>query len=333
MYLRRVLIRGAVNFGSARAGVHAAPAGPLLCALAAMLWPLPLLGQTAPAPGGEPASAPATAASSAPLEPAGPRSLASPEAELARARNLFAYGDCRAAAEVLSELVLPGRLVKEPDLVDAHRMLGTCFFQIDNRNEARREFMALLYLAPDTRLDPFLTPPAVVEFFDAIRNEIADKLEAVRAKRERERGAQKPKPTVTVVERTAQRHSWYGVVMPLGYPQFERGAWILGSLFATVQAAGVLATVATFAASQALLTEDGRIRVSYDASGNVLQDQRGLYQALRIANWSAAGLTGLAYAAGVTEAIIDFRDETPVRETVRQVPLDQLPAAQPSSKE
>jgi hypothetical protein len=325
MYLRRVLIRGAVERGSARVGVQTTRATPLLCAALAMSLTTPARGQSAPAATSEPASASSV--------PARPRPPASAEAELARARNLFAYGDYRAAEEVLSELVLPGRLVKEPDLVDAHRMLGICFFQLDNRGEARREFMALLYLAPDTRLDPFLTPPAVVEFFDAIRNEIADKLEAVRAKRERERGMQKPRPMVTVVERTAHRHSWFGVLMPLGYPQFERGAWIWGSLFATAQAAGALAAIACFWASQAQLTADGRVRVVYDGNGNVLQDQREIYQALRIANWGAAGLTALAYAAQVTEAIIGYRDETPVREVVRQVPLDQVPAAQPRAKE
>jgi len=331
MYLRRVLIRGAVVLGSAVVGVHPTPYGRVLYALLALAWPLPLLSQTTSEPAGISNSAPSSLASGGSTAPSDTRPAASAEQELARARNLFAYGDCRAAADVLSELVLPGRLVQEPELVDAHRMLGTCFFQLDNRGEARREFMALLYLAPDTRLDPFLTPPAVVEFFDAIRNEIADKLEAVRAKRER--GGQKPRPMITVVERSARQYLWLGTLVPLGYPQFERGAWIWGSLFATTQVAGALATIACYWGTQALLTSGGRIRVEYDPDGNIVQDNRPLYQAIKIANWSAAALTLLAYAAGVSEAIIDFRDETPVRETVRQVPLDQVPAAQPRAKE
>ncbi|MBN2361351.1 MAG: hypothetical protein JXR83_18000, partial [Deltaproteobacteria bacterium] len=297
------------------------------------LLPAPLPGQTIAADAATfPASQTATAPASATSVPTDLRPPATAEEELARVRNLFAYGDCPAATDMLSELVLPGRLVKEADLIDAHRMLGTCFFQLENRGEARREFMALLYLAPDTRLDPFLTPPAVVDFFDAIRSEIADKLEEVRAKRERERGVRKPQPMVTLAERTVRRHNWYGTLMPLGYPQFERGAWGWGALFATAQLAGAITAAASFWGSQALL-RDGRIRVEYDAAGNLVQDGRGLYQTLRIANWSAAALTAVAYAAGVTEAIISFREETPVGETVRQVPLDQLPAAQPRSKE
>ena len=246
------------------------------------------------------------------------------EEELVRARNLFTYGDYERATELLSELVLPGRLAKERDLIDAHRMLGISLYQNGKHGEARREFMALLYLAPDTRLDPFLTPPPVVEFFDGIREEIADKLVVVREKLERERAARSPTPTVTLHERTVRRHAWAGNFMPFGYAQFDRGAWGWGALFLGAQALGAVTAAGLYWGADALV----------DDAGFVAQDDRPVYDALRVAQWSAAAFTLAAYAAGVGEAVLSFTPESVESQQVREVPIDELPAElRPGAKE
>jgi len=263
------------------------------------------------------ASSPAPAQDPAATAPASPREPVSAEEELARARNLFSYGDYEHAAETLAELVLPGRLAKEQDLVDAHRMLGIAFYQVGKKGEARREFMALLYLAPDTRLDPFLTPPPVVEFFDEIRASIADKLAAVREQKERERAAGRPTPTVTVVERRVRPHQWAGNFVPFGFPQFDRGEWVWGLLFLTTQATGAVSALGLYWGLDAIIDSDGFVGAS----------DRALYDALRIAHWSATAFSLAAYGAGVGEAILSYQPETLEVEEVREVPVDELPAA------
>ncbi|MFH1809619.1 MAG: hypothetical protein ABIJ09_12800 [Pseudomonadota bacterium] len=247
----------------------------------------------------------------------------SPTEELARARNLFAYGDYTAAADMLAELVLPGRLTAEEDLVEAHRMLGISYALTERRAEARRAFMALLYLAPDTRLDPFLTPPAVVEFFDAVAAEIGDKLDEVRAKRAQDRAREATIPTVTVVERTVRQRPWFTALVPLGYPQFERGDWGWGLWFLGAQGLGLLAVATTSVASLALVT-----------SGELPAQDKPVYDALRVGNWLSAGALLAAYAGGVLESVLSYQPETLERERVREVPRDRVPALSvPAAKE
>jgi hypothetical protein len=244
--------------------------------------------------------------------------------EFARARNLFAYGDFRAAASALSDLTMPGRLSRNEDLVDAHRMLGICYFQLEQPTEARREFMALLYLSPDTRLDPFLTPPAIVEFFDAVRREIDDKLVAVREKKLRDGKETKPKIQIPLVERTFRRHSGLAPFVPLGFPQFDRGAYLWGTIFLSGQVMGAVGATASYFAALAFLQADGHIE----------RDNLAIYKTLRIVNWSAAGFAATFYAAQLLEAYFSHRPTTLENQTVRTIEADQipLPATAPTSE-
>ena len=93
---------------------------------------------------------------------------------------------------------------------------------------------------------------------------------------------------------------------------FTDSAWVVsGKITITNPGTGVATGSAGVALAQCYVHAAGGpevrlavadVGIGVRASGNALQDQRELYQALRIANWSAAGLTVIAYAAGVTEA-------------------------------
>lgn len=238
----------------------------------------------------------------------------SAEQDLERARNFFSYGDYKASSEILTELVLPGRLVVARDLVEAHRMLGISLFLLDQKSEARREFMALLYLDPDSKLDPFLTPPAVVEFFNTIYDGLEDKLQEVRVRKERDQQLRRQERKVLVLERTVRVHPWGETLVPFGYPQFRRGEMGRATIFLGSQALA-LATMAGSALWAGLLIEP---------AGSIRLQDVATYRTLRVVNWSAGGLTLALWAAGVAEAILAHRTTSDPEEQWLQVPVGEV---------
>lgn len=242
--------------------------------------------------------------------------MADAESELGKARNLFAYGDYQAAVTLLTELVMPGRLASREDLIETHSMLGIALYQLDRMPEAKREFMELLYLDPDHRLDPFLTPPPVVEFFDRVRAEIADQLEVRRAQ-QRTPTATEPADQVPLVERTLRRRHWSVALVPFGYPQFERGDPVRGAIFVGAQCLALAANLATGLGAIALLDARGRVASVED---------RELYQLLRLLSYAALGVAAAAYAGGVGEALIAFEPVTLEAEQTRTIPQTEVPA-------
>jgi len=64
-------------------------------------------------------------------------------------------------------------------------MLGLAYFYTGRKEEAREEFIALLYMRPKYRLDTFLVPPPAVRFFDEIwkNPQMKDRLEQIERER------------------------------------------------------------------------------------------------------------------------------------------------------
>ena len=84
----------------------------------------------------------------------------------AAAQAEFGYKNFENAAKLLHPLLHPHvQLTAEDDIVKARQMLGLAYFYLGDPNRSREEFIALLYLRPDSRLDPFLIPPPAVQFF------------------------------------------------------------------------------------------------------------------------------------------------------------------------
>lgn len=235
-----------------------------------------------------------------------------PQAKLKRARNSFAYGDYELAVTLLADLVLPGRLEHQQDLIDAQRMLGVAAIMTGHQHEAKRAFMDLLFLDPDTSLDPFLTPPPAVEFFESVANEMRDKLQKLRVQRKITKPPEKVTPTVTVIERTLRRHSRLAIFVPLGFAQFDRQAWAMGALFSGTQAISLGVVVTT-----ALLDDSLR-----NSGGYLPEADLPLHQALRWTNWIAMGSAIAFYALGVSEAWFAFRDETLESQRRIELPVD-----------
>src|SRR5229473_2291718 len=83
------------------------------------------------------------------------------------AQRDFEYGDYAKVSQRLAGLVEVGRV------------------------ETHRAFLELLFLDPDTELDPFYVPPRVIEFFDREKKELEPQIAPLRAQRRAEKEARR----------------------------------------------------------------------------------------------------------------------------------------------
>lgn len=162
--------------------------------------------------------------------------LAAPP-EMKRAKDRFEFGAYAETAAILRQMLARGPELGDAEAVDAHRMLGISEFQLGDRAGARASFVNLLSVEPDFALDPFLVPPAVVEFFDSVKKEhepaLAPLRERRRELRENQRLAEEARRRLIAEEqirtgppgkviRLEERYYLFNW-MPLGAGQFQNG--------------------------------------------------------------------------------------------------------------
>lgn len=233
----------------------------------------------------------------------------SPTKLLARARAEFDYQNFENAATLLEQLLVPQvRLTTEKDIVAAREMLGLCYFYLGKQQQARQQFIELLYLRPDHRLDPFMIPPAAVTFFDSITNEpaIRAKLEQIKKSR---RANTKPTPPrqppvrvqTLVRQRELVRRNRLVAFLPFGLGQFQNGDTLKGVLLASGGGLALVANITCYSLLVALANENGRY-----APGD-MQLARGL----RIGQYVGLGLFAASWIYGAIDANLKFQSTVP----------------------
>ena len=220
-----------------------------------------------------------------------------------RGQNHFEFGDCEKVIETLQELSVPGRLADEDRLVETHRMLGVCYFQLGRRAAAERELKGLLYIKPEYVLDPFLTPPPVVELFAELRTDVQKKIAEINAAKTT------VKPPVTVIlerEITEQETPLFGIFVPFGGAQLLNGEPVKAGILGGLQGMAIAANVAAFWAVQTIVLTNptGKEFVTGDPLGTV-------HDGLLIAMPVALGTWALVYGYSVADAWWNW---TPKRE-------------------
>jgi hypothetical protein len=255
----------------------------------------------------------------------------SPESEEAAAEQVriaqrdFEYGDYARVTQRLSSLVEVGRFQTVELRAKAYTLLGEALLlQSPPRElEARRAFLELLFLDPDTELDPFYVPPKVVEFFEGVKKELEPQLAPLRAERRAEKEARRKaleeeaqrrrqeeaqrrlaamQPTV---ERTVVQHEFWVSLLPFGLGQIQNGNKSLGYTLATLQ---VVAGAAS--AGSALLIETLR----NDSTQKFGPSEYRIATRLEVVKWvGAAAFYGL-WAFGAIEASINYKPQTIVKD-------------------
>ncbi len=200
-----------------------------------------------------------------------------PAAVLRAADAEGAAGDWARAAALVDSLDLA--TLGAADLAQAHRLRGLAAFFANDTATADRELFAWLQLDLDARLDPAVTPPEAISFF-----------EGVRARHDAELRALRPK--------VARHYASLNLLPPWG--QFQNGDRTKGWIIAGAGAALLVADVGSYAmlrhwCSSADLTCDNN------------GDRRGDARTMRTVNLVAGGALVALYVYGVVDGFVGYR--------------------------
>ena len=272
-----------------------------------------LLSLAAPAFAQAPAEAPADNVKQPP----------SPAEAMAKARNTFEYGDYATAAKMLTDLVDKARFEAPPLRAEAYRLLAISLFNLGRKGEAYSAFLELLFLEPDTELDPFYVSPGIVALFDQVKKDSTEKLAPIRAQRHADQEARRKAAEeeaklrrqreleeqqklifarqATVEKRVVQREFWVSM-LPFGVGQLQNGDRTLGIVLATSQ----IVTAASSAGS-VLLIEELR-----DPSSGRFDNHGSSYRLARtfsVVKWVSAILFYGLWAGGAIHAAVRYQPE------------------------
>lgn len=244
--------------------------------------------------------------------------LAAPP-ELKRAKDRFEFGAYAEAAGTLRQLLAGSPQLSDAEAVDAYRMLGIAEYQLGDKLAARAAFVNLLSFEPDYALDAFLVPPAIVEFFDAVKKEheptLAPLRERRRELREQQRMADEAKRRllseeqsrtgvpgkVVRVEQRVYLFNW----MPLGAGQFQNGDRAKGTAIAAGQIVLGLVNISAIVFHNQIAQDRTRTCISGQPGCSrppYSDSDRTLLSQIDAVKYVSAGLFWALYGWGVWDA-------------------------------
>jgi tetratricopeptide (TPR) repeat protein len=244
--------------------------------------------------------------------------LAAPP-DLKRAKDRFEFGQYADAAGTLRRFLATNPELTDDEAVDAYRMLGIAEFQLGDQPQARAAFVNLLSHDPDYALDPFLVPPAIVEFFDRVKREhepaLAPLRERRRVLREQQRLADEAKRRLLAEEQSrtgpptkvvrVQERLYLFNWMPLGAGQFQNGDRAKGTAIAAGQVVAGLVNVGAILFHNQIAQDRTRTCISGqpDCSSPPYSDSdRILLGRVDAVKYASAALFWALYGYGVWDA-------------------------------
>jgi hypothetical protein len=260
--------------------------------------------------------------------------LAAPP-ELKRAKDRFEFGAFADAAGTLRQMLARRPDLPAADAIEAYRMLGIAEYQLGDKLAARTAFVSLLSYEPDYALDPFLVPPPIVEFFDAVKKEHEPALAPLRERRrelaEQQRLAEEARRRllaeetartgapgkVVRVEQRVYMLNWF----PFGAGQFQNGERAKGTAIAAGQLVLGLVNVAAIVVHGQIANDRARTCISGQpgcSSPPYSDSDRDLIARIDAVKYASAGLFWALYAYGVWDAHRNFIPRIETEITARQ---------------
>ena len=254
--------------------------------------------------------------------------LAAPP-ELKRAKDRYEFGAYSEAAAALRQLLKGAPALSDAEAVEAYRMLGISEYQLGDKAAARAAFVNLLSVDPDYALDPFLVPPAIVEFFDGVKKEheaaLAPLRDRKRELREQQRLAEEakrkllseeqsragPPEKVVLVEERVYLFNW----LPFGAGQFQNGERAKGTAIAAGQVVAGLVNLTALVLHNQLAQDRTRTCISGQPGCSqppYSDSDRRLLRNVEIVKYTSAALFWALYGYGVWDA---HRNFVPIVET------------------
>lgn len=267
--------------------------------------------------------------------------LATPDADVKRARDRYEFGAYADAAVAIREALSRSPDLPEPVAIEAWRILGLAEYQLGNKEAARAAFLRMLSIDPDQVLDPFLVPPPVVDFFDSVRAEAEPELAPLRERKkqlkEQDRLADEARRRLLAEELIrsgppskvilVQEHIYMLNFLPFGVGQFQNGETTKGIIIAVSQVIlGGVNLGAIFVHNA--IAQDASRRCSVSTPTNcsnppIPDSDRALLQNIDIVKYLSAGLFWGVYAYGVADSLVHYvpRIETEITPTKAAVKL------------
>jgi hypothetical protein len=271
--------------------------------------------------------------------------------ELADLRTNFEHGKYREVLDRARELIQQG-LPDEQTLIELNKYAGLSAFNLEQLTEAESHLSALLRLDPGFSLDPFVFPPATINFLEKVRKKLKPELDAIRQERlleglrkkraeeERERIRREAEEqrrridelTRRITVRTVEKRSFLVNFVPFGAGQFQQGRTTLGAVLAASEGALAAASLVAYVGGNALVdckpyTFDDRLNPTGQFTitlCGIPPERSGEAQVWNTLRLGAGAAFYALWTYGVVDALIHHRDQVVSTET-----LDQAPAPPP----
>lgn len=194
-------------------------------------------------------------------------------------KEFFNKGLCRKSIESL-EIFLDNRSLMQntKEIAEAYKMLAICYLQEQNIAAATKEIEALLFLDPNTKMDPFSTPPAVLDLFNSAQKRI-----------------EKKQVELTVASESFAPKKWVPLFIPLGYPQLLKGRTTAALSLAIAEVAAVGVNIGAYWWKKSMTLPNNPSLVSSS-------EQSSLYSTAQTIQFVALGSAIALYVYGVLDA-------------------------------
>jgi hypothetical protein len=241
-------------------------------------------------------------------------------AQLKSAIEDFEFGEHAAAAAKLRTILEPPKLSSKEDLIVARQYLGACYHLLDEKEKAKAQFSLLLALDPKHKLDPEVFSPAVVAFFEQVRDEAGFSLEGESSGRtaaelppKKKRPPSDPdgaagdvvkknEPKLDVVRPAPKSPPTAALAfVPFGVGQFNNHQPVKGALFAVSEVGLIATAITTFVMFRGLgeTNASGAFEVTDAADQSRAESLQSVFLATLYAG------VGIA-AIGIVEAVVSY---------------------------
>ena len=230
--------------------------------------------------------------------------VAGPTEDLDKARIAFRQRDCSSAVPKLKDVLYPEPKFSEPnEEFEARTMLGACFVETGEREQAKAEFERALQIKPREPLDPSFYSVGARGLYDDTRADIenrAKKDEELRKLQEQREALEKYRESLRVYK----QNQYVVNFVPFGFGQLQNGQTLKFALFGS----GQLMTLGTSAGIWLYLVAKYGIR-SDQVAGEDGPFVRRLQQVEIVSGVAFLGL----YAWSVIDSLRHYEAQTRVQ--------------------
>lgn len=233
------------------------------------------------------------------------------------ARNAFEAGAYEEAATRFNAL-LDRNIDNDALIIETHKYLGVCYIFLEDEQNAESEFLSLLNMDPDFKLDPLVFPIDVVDFFTSVQRKHSLRLEKIaraknRAEEERKKAELKKRQeeierlrTNVYYEKKIIKHSKLVAMMPFGAGQFQNGHRKKGIVFLSSELFLVTSSIVTYALHESLRTHAS----TPFYSTQTIKEYERLETVYRISNLASVGALSVMVLVGIVDSIYHFKPQT-----------------------